>query len=163
MIIIYANLLIMKAKLLFSLFFILFMCNMSFAQNSDVQITVKWASRAYENKIEVYNTANDLITTICDDNQCYMSSQAGVTGAYGSKYDLGCVSNGNNYYIKIYDFANDGWQGSSYVSVVVAGVEVINNNGSGANTSGQIIYFNVAGGDATCNGLLDTDGDGVMG
>ena len=80
MIIIYANLLIMKAKLLFSLFFILFMCNMSFAQNSDVQITVKWASRAYENKIEVYNTANDLITTICDDNQCYMSSQAGVTG-----------------------------------------------------------------------------------
>ena len=153
----------MKKNLLCSLFFIFFMCNFSFAQSSDVQITEVWPSRAYENKIEIYNTANDLIATICDDNQCYQASQTGVTESYGSKYDLGCVANGNNYYIKIYDFANDGWNGSgSYVSVVVAGIEVINNNGSTADTSGQTIYFNVAGGDATCNAQVDTDEDGVI-
>ncbi|MGB5417397.1 MAG: hypothetical protein WBN21_01100, partial [Algibacter sp.] len=152
----------MKKNLLCSLFFMLLMCSFSFAQFSDVQITVKWGSNAYENKIEVYNTSNDLLTTICDDNQCYQATQSGVADYYGSKYDLGCVANGTNYYIKLYDFANNGWQGTSYVSVVVAGIEVINNNGSGANTTGQTIYFNVSGGDATCNAQLDTDGDGVI-
>ncbi|MFD2724967.1 LamG-like jellyroll fold domain-containing protein [Hyunsoonleella rubra] len=152
----------MKAKLLFSLLFVFFLCSFSFAQNSDVRITVKWPGNAFENKIEVYNTTNDLITTICDDNQCYIATQQGVTDAYGSRYDLGCVANGSNYYIKLYDIANDGWDASSYVSVVVAGVEVINNDGSGASTTGQNIYFNVSGGDATCNGLLDTDNDGMV-
>ena len=42
----------------------------------------------------------------------------------------------------------------------VAGVEVINNDGFGANTAGQTIFFNVSGGDANCNALLDTDNDG---
>ena len=152
----------MKTKLLFSFTVSVFVLTFSFAQNSDVQITVSWPTKAYENKIEVYNTSNDLITTLCDNNQCYTTSQQGVTDAYGSRYNLGCVANGNNYYIKIYDIANDGWASGSKVSVKVAGVEVINNNGSTANTTGKIIYFNVAGGDATCNSLLDTDGDGVI-
>ncbi len=152
----------MKLKLLFSVFLALFAFNLSFAQYSDVQITVVWNGDAYENRIEVYNTSNDLIATICDDNQCYVSSQQGVTNRYGSKYDLGCVTNGNNYYIKLYDIANDGWTSSSYVSVVVAGTEVINDNGSGASTTGQNIYFNVSGGDATCNAQPDTDGDSII-
>ena len=151
----------MKTKLLIlgTLAFLCAQFNIS-AQNSDVQITVKWTSKAYENKLEVYNTANDLIATICDDNQCYSATQLGVTDAYGARYDLGCVTNGNNYYIKMYDIANDGW-GGGYVSVVVAGTEVINNSGSTASTSGSTIYFNVSGGDATCNNQLDTDSDGV--
>ncbi|SEP89843.1 Por secretion system C-terminal sorting domain-containing protein [Hyunsoonleella jejuensis] len=152
----------MKLKLLFSVFLALFAFNFSFAQYSDVQITVVWNGDAFENKLEVYNTSNDLIATICDDSQCYVSSQQGVTNRYGSKYDLGCVANGNNYYIKLYDVANDGWTSSSYVSVVVAGTQVINNNGSGANTSGHNIYFNVSGGDANCSAQPDTDGDGII-
>ncbi|NNC48997.1 MAG: hypothetical protein HKO01_00495, partial [Flaviramulus sp.] len=153
----------MKTKLLFSLFFTLLVCNIYYAQNSDVQITVKWNENSFLNKLEVYNTANDLIATICDDNHCYVSAQVGVTDKYGSKYDLGCVANGTNYYIKLYDLDDDGWDGSgTYVSVVVAGTEVINNDGSGADTAGDTIFFNVSGGDATCNAQLDTDGDGVI-
>ena len=152
----------MKTKLLFSLLVIFFVFNFSYSQYSDVQITVIWNANSYENKLEVYNTTNDLIATICDDNHCYMSSQVGPTDRYGSKYDLGCVTNGNNYYIKMYDVANNGWSASSYVSVVVAGVEVINNNGIGANTTGQNLYFNVSGGDATCSAQPDTDGDGII-
>ncbi|TYA70181.1 LamG domain-containing protein [Seonamhaeicola marinus] len=150
----------MKTKVCFLITFLV--VNFVVSQNSDVQITVRWLDNSYENKVEIYNTANDLIATICDDNQCYVSSQQGVTDRYGSKFDLGCVTNGNNYYVKLYDIANDGWQGTSYISVVVAGVEVINNDGSGANTSGQTIFFNVSGGDATCNALLDTDEDGIV-
>ena len=152
----------MKTKLLSSFTVCLFVLTFSFAQNSDVQITISWPTKAFENKIEVYNPSNDLITTLCDNNQCYTTTQQGVTDAYGSKYNLGCVANGNNYYIKIYDIANNGWASGSKVSVKVAGVEVIINNGSTANTAGRIIYFNVAGGDATCNSLLDTDGDGII-
>ena len=152
----------MKTKLLCSLLLTVFAFSSLSAQRSDVKITVKWPSRSYENKIEVYNTTNDLLITICDDNQCYSSSQQGVTDAYGSTYDLGCATNGSNYYIKMYDVANNGWTSSSYVSVVVAGTEVLNNNGSTANTSGTIAYFNVSGGDATCNALLDTDQDGII-
>ncbi|WP_298893159.1 LamG-like jellyroll fold domain-containing protein [uncultured Psychroserpens sp.] len=149
----------MRTKLLLCLLAIFFICNKNIAQNSDVQITVKWGGNSFENKVEIYNTANDLIATICDDNQCYVSTQAGVTDQYGAKYDLGCVTNGNNYYIKMYDIANDGWQ-SGYVTVTVAGVQVINDNGTSASTTGSTVFFNVSGGDATCNAQLDTDQDG---
>ena len=153
----------MKAKLLFSLFCTFLLCNSFYAQNSDVQITVKWNGNSFLNKLEVYNTANDLIATICDDNHCYVGSQVGVTDKYGSKYDLGCVTNGNNYYIKLYDLDDDGWDGSgTYVSVVVAGTEEINDDGGNADLAGDTIFFDVSGGDATCNAQLDTDGDGVI-
>ena len=152
----------MKTKLLLCLFMACVMTNFSIAQNSDVQIKVKWTGNSYENKLEVYNTANDLITTICDDTQCYISTQEGVTDSYGSKYDLGCVTNGNNYYIKMYNINNDDWENNSFVSVIVAGNEVINHDGSGASTSGRTIYFDVSGGDATCNSMIDTDSDGVI-
>ncbi|WP_203256303.1 LamG domain-containing protein [Hyunsoonleella ulvae] len=152
----------MKLKLLFSLFLTFFAFNFSFSQYSDVQIIVVWDNDAYENKLEVYNTSNDLIATICDDNQCYVSSQQGSTNDYGSKYNLGCVANGTNYYIKLYDIANDGWNSSSYVSVTVAGTEVINDNGSAANSTGHDIYFNVSGGDANCSSQPDTDGDSII-
>ena len=150
----------MRIKLHCYLLISFLVTSFSYAQNSDVQITVKWGNNSYENKVEVYNTANDLIATICDDNQCYVSSQQGVTNKFGAKYDLGCVTNGNNYYIKMYDIANNGWQ-SGYVIVTVAGIDVINDNGASASTSGSQLFFNVAGGDATCNTQLDTDQDGL--
>ncbi|MEN3323425.1 LamG domain-containing protein, partial [Mariniflexile soesokkakense] len=150
----------MKTKLLLVALAILCTFNFVLAQNSGVKIRVKWTSKSYENKIEVYNTANDLLLTICDGSQCYSTTKLDSHEVYGGKYDLGCVTNGNNYYIKLFDAANNGWSGG-FVSVKVDGVEVINNNGSGANTTGQIIYFNVAGGDAACNAQLDTDNDGI--
>ena len=150
----------MKAKLLYGILASIFLVQFSVAQNSNVTVTVKWGSNSYENKVELYNTANDLLMTLCDDNQCYTSSQQGVTDQYGAKYDLGCVTNGNNYYIKVYDYANDGWvDGAVYVHV--AGVEVINDTGGSANTTGHTIYFNVSGGDAACSSELDTDSDGL--
>ena len=150
----------MRARSIFAALLFMSISLSAYAQNSDVTVTVKWASNSYENKIELYNTANDLLMTICDDNQCYQPTQQGVTDQYGSRYDLGCVTDGNNYYIKMYDIANDGWQ-SAYVSVKVAGVEVINNNGSGATSTGQTIFFNVSGGNANCSSQLDTDNDGL--
>ncbi|RAJ12147.1 LamG-like jellyroll fold domain-containing protein [Olleya aquimaris] len=135
--------------------------NVALSQNSDVQLTVKWPTNSYQNKIEVYNTTNDLLVTICDDNQCYTGTNDGVTDAYGAKYDLGCVANGNNYYLKLYQVEDNSWD-SGYVSVTVAGTEVINDDGNNASNTGYNIYFNVSGGDATCNSLIDTDNDGII-
>ncbi len=148
----------MKAKLLYSFLTAIIIVQLSFSQNSNVTVSVKWGSNSYENKVELYNTANDLLMTLCDDNQCYTGSQQGVTDQYGARYDLGCVTNGNNYYIKLYDLANDGWTGS-LVTVNVAGVDVVTDTGSSASTSGHTIYFNVSGGDAACSNELDTDND----
>ena len=44
----------MKTKLLFSLSVTLFVLTFSFAQNSNVQITVKWSANSFENKVEVF-------------------------------------------------------------------------------------------------------------
>ncbi|MEH6534859.1 MAG: LamG-like jellyroll fold domain-containing protein [Psychroserpens sp.] len=151
----------MKTKLLIGILTFLCATNISLAQNSKLQINVRWPSNSYENKVEVYNTAHDLITTVCDNSQCYSETQIDLQDRYGSKYNLGCVTNGNNYYIKMYDIANDGWSSDSHVKVYVAGVEVINDDGSGANSSGETIYFNVTGGDVGCNSELDTDSDGI--
>lgn len=113
-------------------------------------VRVKWKEKSYENKLELYNAANDLVMSICDDTQCYSGSQLEGTDKYVVKYNLGFVTDGNNYYIKLYDAANDGWS-NSRVIVKVAGVEVINDNGSGATSAGQNIYFNVSGGGAACS------------
>ncbi|SHJ19873.1 hypothetical protein SAMN05216261_3117, partial [Algibacter luteus] len=130
------------------------------AQNSPLKLIVKWKKESYEHKVELYNTANDLLLTLCDDTQCYQTTQSGSTDKYSVKYDLGCVPNGTNYYIKIYDAANDGWD-NGRVRVKVDGTEVVNDTGTGANTTGQTIYFDVTGGDASCNSLPDLDQDGV--
>ncbi|WP_372757043.1 LamG-like jellyroll fold domain-containing protein [Mariniflexile sp.] len=151
----------MKTKLLYSLSVAFFVLTFSFAQSSDINIRVKWPSNSYQNKVEVYNTTNDLLLTICDNSQCYTATQTASNNTYAGKYDLGCVTNGANYYIKIYNRANVNWSSGSFVSVKVGGVEVINDNGVGANATGKIVYFNVSGGDATCNAMLDTDGDGI--
>lgn len=132
----------------------------SFSQNSKVVVKVKWRQDSYENKLELYNAANDLVISICDDTQCYSGTQLASNDRYGVKYNLGCVADGNNYYIKLYDSANDGWS-NSQVIVEVAGTTVINNNGYGATSSGQNLYFNVSGGAAACSAEPDMDQDGV--
>lgn len=131
-----------------------------YAQTSKVIVKVKWKSESYNHKLELYNAANDLVISICDDTQCYSGTQTGGTDKYVVKYNLGCVDDGNNYYVKLYDYDNDGWSSSS-VNVKVAGVTVINNDGTGATTAGQNLYFNVSGGAAECNAEPDMDQDGI--
>ncbi|MGB5419598.1 LamG domain-containing protein, partial [Algibacter sp.] len=150
----------MKTKFLFSLLTICVISNTLIAQNSPLKLIVKWKSQSYEHKVELYNTANDLLLSLCDDTQCYQTTQSGSTDQYSVKYDLGCVPNGNNYYIKLYDAANNGWN-NGRVRVKIDGTEVVNDTGGGANTTGQIIYFNVSGGDAKCSSLPDLDQDGI--
>ncbi|NNK73158.1 MAG: hypothetical protein HKO94_08190, partial [Flavobacteriaceae bacterium] len=149
----------MKTKLLLGLILTFATMTASFGQYSKVVVRVKWKQKSYDNKLEIYNPSNDLVFTICDDTQCYTGTPDGVTDVYAVRYKLGCVANGNNYYVKLYDKANDGWT-SSQVKVIVGGVEVLNNDGSGATSAGQSLYFNVSGGDAECNTQDDMDQDG---
>ena len=128
----------------------------SFGQYSKVVVRVKWKDNSFDNKLEVYNPNGDLLLTLCDDAQCYTGIKLDSNEQYGARYDLGCVIDGNNYYIKLYDFANNGWESSS-VKVKVAGVEVINDLGTGATSAGQNIYFNVSGGGAACSAEPDMD------
>ena len=130
------------------------------AQNSPLKIIVRWPNESYEQKVEVYNTANDLILTLCDDTQCYTTTQIAPDDRYSVKYDLGCVPNGVNYYLKLYDAGNNGWNGGR-VKVKIDGTEVVNDTGSGANTAGQTIFFDVSGGDAKCSSIPDLDQDGI--
>ncbi|MBT8267424.1 MAG: hypothetical protein KJP20_12835, partial [Bacteroidia bacterium] len=150
----------MKTKLLYGILITIFSFNLTLGQNSKVFLKVKWKDNSYDHKLELYNAANDLILSICDDTQCYTGTQDGGTDVYVVKYNLGCVADGNNYYIKLYDYDNNGWT-NSQVKVNVAGVEVINNNGSGATSAGQTIYFNVSGGNAECSSEPDMDQDGI--
>lgn len=150
----------MKIKLLLCFLTSLMLSSTFYAQTSKVIVKVKWKSESYNHKLELYNAANDLVISICDDTQCYSGTQTGGTDKYVVKYNLGCVDDGNNYYVKLYDYDNDGWSSSS-VNVKVAGVTVINNDGTGATTAGQNLYFNVSGGAAECNAEPDMDQDGI--
>ncbi|MBT8393977.1 MAG: hypothetical protein KJN66_03910, partial [Bacteroidia bacterium] len=141
-----------------------------FAQTNRVKITVNWPTTAYENKVEVYDQANFLILTICNNNgpqDCYTDSGSSV---FSATYDLGCLSttkdNLPDYYIKLFSFDGNAWGGSSS-SVVVnvgqsdisPGTDVIDDAGDSASTSGYQIDF-VVGGDQ-CQ-FDDTDLDGVI-
>ncbi len=151
----------MKTKLLFCLLTVFYISNMVNAQNSPLKLIVKWKKESYEHKVELYNTANDLLLTLCDDTQCYTTTQSGSTDKYSVKYNLGCVPNGNNYYLKLYDAGNDGWD-NGRVKVKIDGTVIVDDTGTGANnTTGQIIYFNVSGGDAKCSSVPDLDQDGI--
>ena len=151
----------MRPKLLFCLLTVFSIFNSLIAQNSPLKLIVKWKKESYEHKVELYNTANDLLLTLCDPTQCYQTTQAGSTDQYSVKYNLGCVPNGNNYYLKLYDAGNDGWD-NGRVRVKIDGTEVVNDTGTSANnTTGQIIYFNVSGGDAKCASAPDLDQDGI--
>ena len=58
----------MKTKLLFCLLIVCSIFNGVIAQNSPLKLIVKWKKESYEHKVELYNTANDLLLTLCDDH-----------------------------------------------------------------------------------------------
>ena len=113
------------------------------AQTSYVDVSVNWPNWSSENRVEVYNPTGTLLTTI--DN--------GFTGccddSYSTVSSLGCLPDGNNYYIIMYDTYGDGWNGTSNITVSSAGSTVLTNSGASANASGVTLYFNVSGG---CSG-----------
>ncbi len=101
--------------------------------------------------MEVYNPTGTLLSTI--DN--------GFTGccddSYSTTSSLGCLPDGNNYYIIMYDTYGDGWNGSSNVTVTSAGSTVLTNSGASANAPGVTLYFNVSGGcSGTCTSTVST-------
>ncbi|WP_353779566.1 choice-of-anchor D domain-containing protein [Winogradskyella sp. 3972H.M.0a.05] len=129
---------------------------------SQVTVEVYWPSWSSENRVEVYDPSNTLLSTI--DN----GYDGSANNSYATTVDLGCLQDLNNYYITMYDTYGDGWNGTGpYVIVRVNGVIVINNDGSSTTSAGVgvNVNFNVSGGAAgaemqvTGNGTEITDGD----
>jgi len=128
-----------------------------------VKISVNWPNNAHENKVEVYDPANNLILTICNNNgpeDCFSSSGSEV---FTATYDLGCLTVdpvAGNYSVKLFDLSG-GWSSGSSLTVEVEGVADQNIDISSATIDGgpnQI--FNVNS-DTQCS-FDDTDLDGVI-
>ena len=132
---------VIKRFLLLTL--VTFISSNLFGQTSFVDVSLTWPSWSSENRVEIYTPSGTLITTI--DN--------GFSGccndSYSTTNSLGCLPDGNNYYIIMYDTYGDGWNGTSNVTVTSAGTTVLTNSGASANASGITLYFNVSGG---CSG-----------
>ncbi|MBT8272542.1 MAG: hypothetical protein KJO77_01960, partial [Bacteroidia bacterium] len=99
----------MKTKLLCGILFTLLTVTASFGQFSKVKVRVKWKQESYNYKVEVYTPAHDLLVTLCDDTQCYTGSQLTSFNPYGGLFNLGCVADGNNSYMKLYAINDNGW------------------------------------------------------
>lgn len=130
---------------------LLFMSLFSFAQTSIVEVSVNWPNWSSENRVEIYDPSNTLIASInngydgcCDDS-------------YSTTVSLGCIPDGNNYYIIMYDTVDDGWDGAANVTITSAGTTVLTNNGANASPSGEILYFNVSGGcSGSCSSIVSS-------
>ncbi len=135
----------------------------SFSQTNRVLVSVNWPANSFENKVEVYDPANNLLVSICNANDCYNTT--GSTAVYVATYDLGCLAIDPlalpNYSIRLYNANNVAWSGSASVTVNVAGTDVVTNNGANASTSGFQVDFNVNDTTNFCT-YPDTDGDFVI-
>lgn len=123
----------------------------SFSQTSYVDISVNWPNWSSENRVEIYNPSGTLLSTI--DN----GFAGGVDDSYSTSVSLGCIPDGNNYYIIMYDTYGDGWNGSANISITSAGTSVLTNSGASASPSGVTLYFNVSGGcSGSCGATVST-------
>ena len=136
----------------FVLLGILFTFNFGFSQTTYTEISVNWPSWSSENRVRVYNPSGTLLATI--DN----GYSGCCNNSYSTTLSLGCIADGNNYYIVMYDTYGDGWSGSgANVTVKTAGSTTLTNNGSGANSGGTTVYFNVSGGcSGSCSSTVST-------
>ncbi|WP_082132691.1 LamG-like jellyroll fold domain-containing protein [Bizionia psychrotolerans] len=145
-----STILVRKCLLLFS---VLLFSGYAFSQTTFTEVSVNWPRYSAENRVEIYNPSGTLLQTI--DN--------GYTGSTDNSYStsvvLGCIPDGNNYYIIMYDTANDGWDGaSSNITISTAGTTALTDSGSSAaNGSGTTIYFDVNGGCfGSCSSTVST-------
>ncbi len=123
-----------------------------FSQTSSVDVSVTWPNWSSENRVEIYNPGGTLLSTIdngydgcCDDS-------------YSTVTSLGCIPDGNNYYILMYDTYGDGWNGgTSNITITSGGVTVLANSGASAIQTGTTLFFNVSGGCTTsCSSTISS-------
>ncbi len=50
----------------------------SFSQTNRVLVSVNWPDKSYENKVEVYDPANNLLVSICNVDECYVADGDGA-------------------------------------------------------------------------------------
>ena len=135
-----------------------------YAQTNRVKINVTWPDTAHENKVEVYDPANNLILTICNTNgpeDCY--SATGST-EFVATYDLGCLAKDpavGNYHLKLFDINDDGWSSGSSLVVEVEGVADQDIDISSADSSGGTDQIFNVNSDTFCS-FIDTDQDGII-
>ncbi|NND09729.1 MAG: T9SS type A sorting domain-containing protein [Flavobacteriaceae bacterium] len=137
----------------------------TFAQTNRVLVSVNWDDNSFQNKVEVYDPANNLLLSICNPNECYVENGDGDNDRFNATYDLGCLTLDPialpNYYLKVYDVKGDGWNGNgNFVTVNVAGVDVLTNDGATADATGTVYNFNVNS--TTYCSYPDSDGDFVI-
>ncbi len=144
------------------LLFALITCSLSFGQTNRVLVTIDWPNTSYENKVEVYDPANNLLVSICNSEECYLTT--GSSDDYVATYDLGCLVTDPvtlpNYYLKLFNANNNSWSGNASVTVNVGGTDVVTDDGANASTAGFDVIFNVNSTNL-CT-LPDTDGDLVI-
>jgi len=132
----------------FALLFI-FLSNFIIAQ-SDVNIAVDWPSWSSENSVEIYDPSGTLIYTITDPTGTGNSS-------YSTSENVGCIANGTNYYIIMYDTYGDGWNGASNVTITSGGITVLTDTGGSATTAGSNLFFDISGGGCiSCSSTINT-------
>ncbi len=127
-----------------SFMFIMF-AFMVVAQTSQVSVTVNWPSWSGENYLRVYDPSGATILNLCNPTSCY----TGANTSYNTTVDMGCLVDGNNYRVRMYDRYGDLWNGAgANLTITSAGNVVLNTNHGGGNSS--TANFNVFGGGGAC-------------
>ncbi|MCH2194468.1 T9SS type A sorting domain-containing protein [Kordia sp.] len=121
----------------------------TYAQNVDVIITVDWPQWSSENRVELYSPSGTLLQTV--DNGFDGSGNAPyneTTTAVSYPIDDNMPA-GTGYYVTVYDFYGDDWNGSGSLTITADGQTAYTFNGDFSNnvTSGnpvqisQTFYF----------------------
>lgn len=121
------------------------------SQTSFVEVSVNWPEWSSENRAEIYDPSGTLLATL--DN----GYAGGANSAYSTTLNLGCIPDGTNYYVIMYDTFDDGWNGASNITVTSSGTIVLTNSGASATTTGTRLNFNVSGGcTGSCSATVDS-------
>ncbi len=62
------------------------------SQTNRVLVSVNWPDKSYQNKVEVYDPANNLLVSICNTAECYVNSGDGANNKFIATYDQGCLA-----------------------------------------------------------------------
>lgn len=109
----------------------------SFAQNVDVVISVNWPQWSSENRVELYNPSGTLLQTV--DNGYNGSGNAPyteTTSAVSYPVDDN-VPAGTGYYVIVYDFYGDDWNGGGSLTITADGQTAYTFNGDFSNNVGS--------------------------
>ncbi|MBF4982898.1 choice-of-anchor D domain-containing protein, partial [Nonlabens mediterrranea] len=138
---------------------------LSVAQTSEVIVSVNWPQWSGENYLRVYDPSGTTLLDLCNPASCY----TGANNSYSTSVNMGCLSDANNYSIRMYDRYGDQWNGTGANVTITSGGNVVlstNHGGGGSSTAS----FNVYGGGSACvsgpqeidiygNGSLISDND----